>query len=428
MSYPPDEVNWPAYTHAELFSGKVIGWILMWTVLIIYFIMYGAYAYDFGTSLMVAGAESDMIAELILSIMMAVGTHEKFQRMFDYGFFFCLLVVFGDLGIVLTMSQAAQLNATAAGNPNTITQFMAEQWYGMLMPGFLVSDVMPYIAESVFDTILPRYLGGLIVGARPDMSHWYAEKALEGPEMNPVWRYVDMANFFSVTMCMLGFCSMYHWLYNVYIFLAIAFAIGLIYCVDYVRLLRGQTVCFAETSMVCLNFWFYWQVPCFFTFFMMMLWWVKTLYIRNPWLFVLRQHYMKTNEPWHPEADPQHKLMPYSVGKGYLQSYPFTQKSVRDELAAKPIGHFSKKASGIFHTEPLAQKARMEKKLTRELAAGKPAEVEAGKESKSAEGAAKPAKSSKPADSKKDDLSGTDLTTTAGGEKEKPPEPEDEKK
>lgn len=68
-----------------------------------------------------------------------------------------------------------------------------------------------------------------------------------------------------------------------YIFLAIAFAIGLIYCVDYVRLLRGQTVCFAETSMVCLNFWFYWQVPCFFTFFMMMLWWVKTLYIRNPW-------------------------------------------------------------------------------------------------------------------------------------------------
>lgn len=72
---------------------------------------------------------------------------------------------------------------------------------------------MPYIAESVFDTILPRYLGGLIVGARPDMSHWYAEKALEGPEMNPVWRYVDMANFFSVTMCMLGFCSMYHWLY-----------------------------------------------------------------------------------------------------------------------------------------------------------------------------------------------------------------------
>lgn len=74
MSYPPDEVNWPAYTHAELFSGKVIGWILMWTVLIIYFIMYGAYAYDFGTSLMVAGAESDMIAELILSIMMAVGT------------------------------------------------------------------------------------------------------------------------------------------------------------------------------------------------------------------------------------------------------------------------------------------------------------------------------------------------------------------
>lgn len=65
----------------------------------------------------------------------------------------------------------------------------------------------------------------------------------------------------------------------------------------------------------------------------------------------------------------------------------------------------------------------MQKKLTRELAAGKPAE-EAGKvESKSAEGAAKPAESSK-----KDDLSGTDLTTTAGGEKEKPPEPEDEKK
>ncbi|CAD7939134.1 unnamed protein product [Amoebophrya sp. A120] len=296
MAYPPDEIVWEAFTKTNLETAIIIGWVLMWVVFIVYIAMYAALAYDFMTGLMVAGAESDYIAETILSISIAVGTvlicliveavvpnwcdkykHEKFQRMYNYGYFFCALVLATDLLIVLSMSQAQQMNETAEGKGRVITVALAQQFYEMIMPGYLI---IPYLAESAFDTLMPRYVGAIIVGARPDMSHWLAEKALEGPEMNPVWRYVDMANFFTATMVMLGMAS----IYNYYIFLAIAFAIALIYCIDYLRILRGQTCCNAETSLVTLNFWFYWSFPTAVIGFMAAIWWVKTLYIREPWL------------------------------------------------------------------------------------------------------------------------------------------------
>merc|ERR1719393_333499 len=103
-------------------------------------------------------------------------------------FLFCLLNVVADIWMTVKIAKGTHLDEAFEGDEVGYDKVVVRELFALIVPGYLF---VPYLLEPFVEYVLPYWVYRWLVRSDARFSPREAEKALEPPEMDIVWRYAD---------------------------------------------------------------------------------------------------------------------------------------------------------------------------------------------------------------------------------------------
>lgn len=270
----PTDVYWPNYDNQANFAMRLAGGVVtILAVICVWAILYIPYALEYVQYTRVPGEAPGAFTDLLLGALIGIGNvivgnvieavighagfHFKDRRdlcVLALAFFANLLNVVADLWMTMEIAKGAQMDEAFTGDAVGYDTVVAREMYVLIVPSYLFT---PYIVQPLFETLLPYWLYRWLIRSNSLVHRRQAERCMEAPEFDIVWRYADILNNFTICTLLLFFvnptCStVMMWLLAFVVFM---------YVQDKYRLLRACTQTSYTTHRLSTAFAFWWVVP-----------------------------------------------------------------------------------------------------------------------------------------------------------------------
>lgn len=289
------DVYWSNYeTNPRFWMRLVTGIFTIMAVIAVWAALYVPYALEYIQYTRIPGEAPGAFTDLLLGALIGIGNvivgnvieyvignaglHFKDRRdqlVLALAFFSNLLNVVADLWMTMEIAKGAQMDEAFSGDAVGYDTVVAREMYVLIVPSYLFT---PYIVQPLFETLLPYWLYRWLIRSNSLVSRRQAERCMEAPEFDIVWRYADILNNFTICTLLLFFvnptCSQVMlWLLAFVIFM---------YVQDKYRLLRACTQTTYTTHRLSTAFAFWWVVPTA-VIATVVAWWGKKAGIPKAW-------------------------------------------------------------------------------------------------------------------------------------------------
>lgn len=152
------------------------------------------------------------------------------------------------------MAKGLELDNAVNGIHTGYERVVAGELFVLIVPGYLI---VPFIVAPLACHLLPFLFASLIVRSRRNFATRQAERAMEHPHFDIVWRYAEFVNNFTVCTFLLFFVSPGGWK----VFAVLIVSLCMIYTIDYISLLRYTTQTPFTSDSLSDVFAFMWSIP-----------------------------------------------------------------------------------------------------------------------------------------------------------------------
>jgi hypothetical protein len=264
--------NFERPENKHFYKKMAIGCLCILATIAIWAALYLPYAVEYITLSQVPGARPAFLEDAILGALIGIGNvlvgnvieivvewvgfeFKAVRDMWVLGLAFIasLLNVFADLFMTMQVAQGVQLDESFHGDPVGYDTIMGRELFALIVPGYLF---VPYILQPLVEYMLPYVVFKWLVRTDTCMHLREAEKALEPPPFDIVWRYADSLNNFLVCMALLIFLtpttgSIMFWLVLFFVY---------IYALDKVGLFHRSVTSYT-CSALSDAFALWWSIP-----------------------------------------------------------------------------------------------------------------------------------------------------------------------
>jgi len=153
----------------------------------------------------------------------------------------------------LHVARGALLDETFVGDAVGYDAIVGRELFSLIVPGYLL---VPFLLQPLAEYVLPYFLYKWLIRADIRMHLRAAEKAMEPPEFDIVWRYSDTLNNFVVCMVLLMFLTPASGNIMLWLFVFILYIYGL----DRLRLIK-HSITYYTTERLTVAFAIWWTIP-----------------------------------------------------------------------------------------------------------------------------------------------------------------------
>jgi hypothetical protein len=144
-----------------------------------------------------------IVGNVIEYVIGNAGFHFKDRRdnlVLVLAFFSNLLNVVADLYMTMEIAKGAQMDEAFSGDAVGYDTVVAREMYVLIVPSYLFT---PYFVQPLFETLLPYWLYRWLIRSNSLVRRRQAERCMEAPEFDIVWRYADILNNFTICSLLL---------------------------------------------------------------------------------------------------------------------------------------------------------------------------------------------------------------------------------
>jgi len=205
---------------------------------------------------MLIGLGNFMVGNVIECVMTWIGFNSKDNRdsaVLVFAFFANMLNVFADVWLITQVVYGVQLGSAFEGDRVGYDKVFIRELFSIIHPGYLF---LPYIMQFCCLVVLPYWILRRVLQSRR-LDRLRAERVLQAPDFDIVWRYADILCNFSI--CMLLFFTVTR--STAISMLYLCLFVVLIYAMDHWLLLRWTSQSFFNTSLLSTIFAMLWSFP-----------------------------------------------------------------------------------------------------------------------------------------------------------------------
>lgn len=274
-SSEPLSVYWRNFVRPEedyFWRKMVMGIPCIFGAIAVWAALYLPYALEYTRTMRVPGQRPSLLADLLLGALIGIGNtlvgnviefvvdragflykDRRDVAVLGLAFFANLLNVVADVWMTMQVAKGTMLDEAFEGDNVGYDRVVVHELFALIVPGYLF---VPYLIQPVVECVLPYCLYRWLVRSDSRFMQREAEKALEPPEFDLVWRYADALNNFVICFLLLLFvtphsCAVMLWLFAFVVF---------VYFMDKLRLFHHSQT-FYTTQIVSIAFQFWWVIP-----------------------------------------------------------------------------------------------------------------------------------------------------------------------
>lgn len=273
----PEGVRWQDFQRAlPTWDKYAKGAALLVMTVVAWSILYVPYAVTYMRSSRIPGLRPDMLMDLILGVLIAVGNlcvtmaveaavdmlQMRYKPIRDVAVlrmcvWFLLLNTTADVAMTVVLAQGMSLDdafSKPVGEHAGYSRVLARELLALIMPGYLV---VPYLVEPIFTITVPKLIGTVVARTDTRVKEPLARAWLHASPVELSWRYADLVNNLCICWLVLFLSSPNAWKAQAYYILFLC----LIASIDRYNILRVSR---AWHTSRCLhqNFCFLLVIPC----------------------------------------------------------------------------------------------------------------------------------------------------------------------
>jgi len=274
-SSEPLSVMWTNFQRPEeqYFYGKmVIGFFAIIATIAIWAMLYMPYALEYLRHMHVPGHRPSPVADIVLGALIGIGNvlvgnviemvmewvgfrFKDGRDMWILGlaFFANLLNVVADVSMTLEVAKGAHLDDAFHGDTIGYDRVVVRELFALIVPGYLL---VPYLLQPLVEYVLPFWVYRWLVRSDTRFHQREAEKALEPPIFDIVWRFADSLCNFVICIILLLFISPGSSAVMLWLLVYVVY----IYCVDKLRLCHHSLTMYT-TQLLSIAFTLWWSIP-----------------------------------------------------------------------------------------------------------------------------------------------------------------------